>query len=63
MAMAAAAPSICALTPDDVEQNKEQQCTEVEMLQSIFDCGEIVVLNPGSEYRVGVFCVTVCHVS
>ena len=52
--MASATPSKLSLSPLDEEQNREQQHMEAEMLQNIYGSGEIAMLTPGSEYRVGV---------
>lgn len=38
-------------TPDEEAENVEQQTTELDMLQSIFE-GQIIMLNSSTEYLV-----------
>ena len=40
-------------TPEEEAENVEQQTTEVDMLQSIFE-GQIILLNSSTEYLVRV---------
>ena len=41
----------CACTPEEVEENMEQQRTELEMLQSIYS-SEITVVKENTEFLV-----------
>lgn len=46
------AEAIAKCSPEEETQNREEQATEMDMLQNIFDSKQIVVINPGTEYIV-----------